>query len=110
MSHRSAGSNGKKELLQLGKNLTRDFDRNSTTRTMRLKHDTLTVQRITPMSSKSITDEIDCVLAKHFGFTDEELDFFPSTGLRTGPSTELRAGINYGITYRMGQDAKGTNE
>jgi hypothetical protein len=32
--------------------------------------------------------EIDRVLAKHYGFTDEELDFI----------------INYDIKYRMGRD------
>ena len=37
---------------------------------------------------KPIIDEIDCVLAKHYGFTDEELDFI----------------INYDIKYRMGRD------
>ena len=36
--------------------------------------------------SKSIIDDIDLVLAKHYGFTDEELDFI----------------INYDIKYRMG--------
>ncbi len=36
--------------------------------------------------SKPIIDEIDKVLAKHYGFTDEELDFI----------------INYDIKYRMG--------
>ena len=36
--------------------------------------------------SKSIIDKIDRVLAKHYGFTDEELDFI----------------INYDIKYRMG--------
>jgi ferritin len=39
-----------------------------------------------PMLSKPIIDEIDLVLAKHYGFTDEELDFI----------------INYDIKYRMG--------
>ena len=39
-----------------------------------------------PRHSKSIIDKIDCVLAKHYGFTDEELDFI----------------INYDIKYRMG--------
>lgn len=62
------------------------------------------------MSSKSITDEIDRLLANHYGFTDEELDFIPSTGLRPGSSTVLRTGINYDITYRMGRDAEGTDE
>ena len=39
-----------------------------------------------PRHSKSIIDKIDNVLAKHYGFTDEELDFI----------------INYDIKYRMG--------
>ena len=38
--------------------------------------------------SKTIVDKIDFVLAKHYGFTDEELDFI----------------INYDIKYRMGLD------
>jgi len=36
--------------------------------------------------SKPIIDEIDCVLARHYGFTEEELDFI----------------VNYDIKYRMG--------
>lgn len=40
--------------------------------------------------SKSIIDEIDHVLAQHYGFTDEELDFI----------------INYDIKYRMGNTAE----
>jgi type I restriction-modification system DNA methylase subunit len=38
--------------------------------------------------SKPIIDKIDRVLAQHYGFTDEELDFI----------------INYDIKYRMGRD------
>ena len=38
--------------------------------------------------SKATMNEIDKVLAKHYGFTDEELDFI----------------INYDIKYRMGKD------
>ena len=41
-----------------------------------------------PRMSKDILDEIDQVLAQHYGFTDEELDFI----------------INYDIKYRMGDD------
>ena len=41
-----------------------------------------------PKHSKSIIDEIDRVLAKHYGFTEEELDFI----------------INYDIKYRMGKE------
>jgi hypothetical protein len=35
------------------------------------------------------------VLAAHYGFTDEEVDFIPSTKLRAG---------NYDIKYRMGRE------
>ncbi len=41
-----------------------------------------------PRQSKPIIDEIDRVLAQHYGFSDEELDFI----------------INYDIKYRMGRD------
>ena len=41
--------------------------------------------------SKSIIDEIDKVLAEHYGFTEEELDFI----------------INYDIKYRMGDELGG---
>ena len=41
-----------------------------------------------PHMAKPIIDEIDKVLAKHYGFTEEELDFI----------------INYDIKYRMGDE------
>jgi len=44
--------------------------------------------------SKPIIDEIDRVLAQHYGFTDEELDFI----------------INYDIKYRMGGGAEENEE
>lgn len=44
--------------------------------------------------SKSVIDEIDRLLATHYGFTDEELDFI----------------INYDIKYRMGRDAEADDE
>jgi hypothetical protein len=59
--------------------------------------------------SKFILDEIDRVLAAHYGLTTEELDFIPSARLRAGPSTKLRAG-NYDIKYRMGRDAESEEE
>ena len=47
-------------------------------------------QEFNPSQSKHIMDEIDRVLAQHYGFTDEELDFI----------------INYDIKYRMGKEAE----
>jgi hypothetical protein len=51
-------------------------------------------QEFRPSKSKAIIDSIDCVLAKHYGFTDEELDFI----------------VNYEIKYRMGQDGGDDDE
>lgn len=68
----------------------RDLQKNSVNRTMRFQHDTLTLQCIYPNASKSIIDAIDQELARHYGFTEEELDFI----------------INYDIKYRMGRRAE----
>jgi hypothetical protein len=46
------------------------------------------IQSFTASQSKPIIDEIDKVLAQHYGFTEEELDFI----------------INYDIKYRMGKE------
>jgi hypothetical protein len=47
-----------------------------------------------PRLSKLIIDQIDQVLAQHYGFTDKELDFI----------------INYDIKYRMGRDGGSEEE
>ena len=52
------------------------------------------IQAFFPTRSKPIIDQIDQVLAKHYGFTDEELDFI----------------INYDIKYRMGRDGGGGDD
>ena len=70
----------------LAQELTESLEATSETKVMRYSHDTLTVQCIIPKYSKPIIDKMDCVLAQHYGFTDEELDFI----------------INYDIKYRMG--------
>jgi hypothetical protein len=77
------------ELVDLAQELMDDLDEKSEYRVMKFSHDTLTVQCILPKQSKPIIDKIDAVLAYHYGFTDEELDFI----------------INYDIKYRMGLDS-----
>jgi len=52
---------------------------------------TIEYDEIKAMHSKPIIDEIDRVLAKHYGFSDEELDYL----------------INYDIKYRMGAEDAG---
>jgi hypothetical protein len=51
------------------------------------KYGTLKMQTFKPRNSKPIIDQIDTVLAQHYGFTEAELDFI----------------INYDIKYRMGK-------
>lgn len=81
-----AESKGQK-MEELAQKLMNDFKANSEYRKMKFKHDELTIQCIFPKHSKPIIDEIDAVLAEHYGFTEEELDFI----------------INYDIKYRMGR-------
>jgi hypothetical protein len=48
------------------------------------------VETFRPKNAKDIIDEIDTVLAQHYGFTDEELDFI----------------VNYDIKYRLGAESE----
>jgi hypothetical protein len=75
------------ELRTLSDLYLKDLNRNSTTlvRAQRQTGRTET-QSFKIQKSKSIIDRIDRVLAEHYGFTDEELDFI----------------INYDIKYQMG--------
>ncbi|MCY3900083.1 MAG: Eco57I restriction-modification methylase domain-containing protein [Caldilineaceae bacterium] len=76
------------ELERLAVDLERDMKTNSKRRvyhyrtTGRVEYDEFYMKQ-----SKAVIDEIDRVLAEHYGFTDEELDFI----------------INYDIKYRMGR-------
>jgi hypothetical protein len=79
-----------KHLSVLSCNLMKDFNDHS--KMLEMSYERLgkmTIQCIYPKLSKPIIDEIDRVLAKHYGFSDEELDFI----------------INYDIKYRMGQNS-----
>ena len=74
-------------LANKGREIVRNLQEHSTLVEMNFKKlGVLKVQVFQPRESKSIIDEIDELLAKHYGFTEEELDFI----------------INYDIKYRMG--------
>ena len=74
-------------LWDLSEKLQRSLESNSWFQTRHQRQTgEVKIQSFTPSFSKSIIDKIDRVLAKHYGFTDEELDFI----------------INYSIKYRMG--------
>ena len=75
------------QLIELGDLYLQDLQRNSTMQVRIQKQTGRTeTQSFKIQKSKHIIDQIDRVLAEHYGFTDEELDFI----------------INYDIKYRMG--------
>ncbi|MBI4332708.1 MAG: SAM-dependent methyltransferase [Chloroflexi bacterium] len=85
----------KEKLVELGAQLMKDFKAHSQRKEAYYK----TTGRVAydefyPKYSKPIIDQIDRVLAKHYGFTEEELDFI----------------INYDIKYRMGADSEAEDE
>jgi len=68
--------------------LMADLKHHSRTRVYNYAHSgRVEYQEFYPDRSKPILDQIDCLLAEHYGFTDEELDFI----------------INYDLKYRMGR-------
>ena len=76
----------RQKLRELAAQLAGDLQAHSKMKMMSFKNTgTLTIQCIFPGKSKYIIDEIDRVLAQHYGFTDEELDFI----------------INYDVKYRL---------
>ena len=73
----------------LGKELLDSYIKNSYRRETEYKTTGKVIyDEIYPKKSKPIIDEIDKVLAAHYGFTEQELDFI----------------INYDIKYRMGKE------
>lgn len=77
------------ELINIGKKLTKSLIDTSESKFQNYATTGDRKQIIfKPSLSKSLMDEIDYLLAEHYGFTDEELDFI----------------INYDIKYRMGKE------
>ena len=75
------------QILKLAEAYLEDLERNSIMQVRVQKRTGRTeTQQFKIQKSKHIIDEIDRVLAKHYGFAEEELDFI----------------INYDIKYRMG--------
>ncbi len=75
------------ELSEITKKLMKDYRNHANRKETNYKTTGKVVyDEFFPRHSKHIIDKIDRVLAQHYGFTDEELDFI----------------INYDIKYRMG--------
>ncbi len=75
-------------LQRLGKEYIEDLKANCVIESGQRSTGRVTYQLFKVQKSKPIIDKIDRVLAEHYGFTDEELDFI----------------INYDIKYRMGRE------
>jgi hypothetical protein len=81
---------GDRKLIQLGSGIMDDLRGGAERKTIETRAgDRIAYDEYYGWKAKPIIDEVDRVLAKHYGFTDEELDFI----------------INYDIKYRMGQDS-----
>ena len=75
------------QIVNLALLLDDNIKKNATMTTRNTKVDAIEIEQYKMSKSKPIIDQIDRVLAKHYGFTDEETDFI----------------INYDIKYRMGR-------
>jgi Eco57I restriction-modification methylase len=81
----------KSNWIDLYQSLAKDLEKNAKRKSIQTKQGhTIEYNEMKALLSKPFIDEIDHVLAKHYGFTDEELDFI----------------INYDIKYRMGLDSE----
>jgi hypothetical protein len=78
----------RKAMSILAKRLMNALKQGSQRKSVTTKRGKIEYQEFYPTSTKPILNEIDCVLAGHYGFTDDELDVI----------------INYDIKYRMGQE------
>ena len=89
---REMTSHQQKSLSDLGKQYVKDLKRNAVD-AVRVYKGKKSVDCLSfrVNQSKSILDEIDRVLARHYSFTAEELDFI----------------LNYDIKYRLGLDTEG---
>lgn len=85
----------KSQLISIGCDLDKDIKRNATKEIRNYKDQgAIDCYTIEMRHSKNLIDEIDTILAEHYGFTEEELDFI----------------INYDIKYRMGKELENGEE
>lgn len=78
-------------LDDVSKELAQSYERNKTIKNRDYDGKITYYEEYYPAKSKPFIDKIDTLLAKHYGFTQEELDFI----------------INYDIKYRMGSELDG---
>ena len=79
------------DMSKLARSLKQDLERSAGT--VQASHSltgAIAYEQFRPRMAKSVIDEIDTVLAQHYGLTNEELDFI----------------LNYDIKYRLGRDTQ----
>jgi hypothetical protein len=83
------------DLGRLSRELMKDFKSNAKLLTSNYgEHGRMTIQTFQPRLSKPVIDRIDLVLARHYGFSDEQVDFI----------------ANHDIKYRVGSDVDADDE
>jgi hypothetical protein len=81
-------SKNKLKLIEICDRLMKDINNNAIMQEAKYRTGNVEFQQFFPQKSKPMIDEIDKVLAEHYGFAEAELDFI----------------INYDIKYRMGKE------
>lgn len=90
----SFSDNTIEKLINEGSSLMVDLQENSIMQPAIYRTGNVEFQQFFPQQSKYIIDKIDQIIAEHYGFTEEELDFI----------------INYDIKYRMGKELENEEE
>ena len=85
----------KEDWASIERSLAQSLKANSRRKTISTKqgHE-IEYDELDASTSKILLDDIDKTLARHYGFTEEQLDFI----------------INYDIKYRMGRDTENEGE
>ncbi|MBM3879991.1 MAG: hypothetical protein FJ387_09775 [Verrucomicrobia bacterium] len=85
----------KEDWSTLESRLSKSLKENAQRKTIQTKQGhTIEYDELNASKSKAVADEVDRALARHYGFTDEEVDFIQ----------------NYDIKYRLGRDAEGDDD
>jgi hypothetical protein len=81
-------------LIQSGKALARRLHATASKRTRQYASGPVVYEEYYPARARAILDDIDRILARHYGFTEQELDFI----------------LNYDSKYRMGREHESAAE
>jgi hypothetical protein len=75
-------------MAEIGRAIAKEYDRSKAVKSRVYESGYVQYDEYYPVSAKTDIDRADCLLARHFALTDEELDYV----------------VNYDIKYRLGAD------